>query len=389
MWLGQKTAAPKPQTPTARRASAFPLTLPEQNNLQEVLHEPHWTERTKIILALADPDLSSQVPMARKLASCGTAIRFFLDETTRTVNPWIHRCRHRLCPFCAKFRAARVADQLEASMSAMTHPRLIVLTVKSTSGPLHEQLHDLRRWFAKLRRTKLWRSSVLRGDYTIEITINLETGLWHPHLNAVYDGKFIPHKQLQLAWHTITKNSQVVWISDVTDKPGAAYELSKYIGKPQTVSHLPPAKIREYAQAVHSVRMVQSFGKRAGVQVRDQDHKQTPAPRQSSISLPQLLWQANNGNQNALHLARLVAQTWPYLAPIVWHTFPQLSPERTQADKLACTYAIMHGGKVPRRQPPPKQGNPDIVKAQLWAGFALLQKQLTGEPHWQSSPEHG
>ncbi|GAH43615.1 unnamed protein product, partial [marine sediment metagenome] len=161
----------------------WPQTVAPQTRLQEAIHEKHWAERRQVIQALASGYYKDLQRWATQLAACGHTVRFWIDPDAGSVRPWMPRCKHRLCPWCAKARTIHVADQLEAAMKKFKRPRLMVLTVRSNERPLADQLRAMRDAFKRLRRKAEWLRKVVGGVYVIEITLNLKTRKWHPHIH--------------------------------------------------------------------------------------------------------------------------------------------------------------------------------------------------------------
>jgi len=357
-----------PATPAWQRP-VWPINLVEQTTLQEVLHEPYADPRDKIILSLIESPYPTHQRWAQSMATCCCTARFYIDRREGKVTPWLCRCRHRLCPLCGRRRARQVSAQVLTILQLMACPRMIVLTVKANTKPLREQCRDLRQWFAKLRRQPFWKHAVAGGVYTHEITRNEETGLWHPHINIIYDGFYLPHKQLQFHWHQITGHSEIVWIQQVYDRPNAAHEISKYVGKPQHVSQLPPHAIREYASATCGMRFVQTFGHTWNKRVKDQDTNE-PIPRDEySVTLPHIMHVAACGHAAALHLAVTIADRFPSYSPYIYHLMPQLQPEPTRVEAQLAALARLRGVAAPVRAGPRAPPDHEKLDMHLFAAF--------------------
>jgi len=351
------------------RQPVWPINLVQQTTLQEVLHEPHSDARDKIILSLNDSPYPTHKRWAAAMATCSCTLRFYVDRTQGKVAPWLARCRHRLCPLCGRRRSRQVSSQILDLLNLMAEPRIIVLTVKSASTPLADQLRDLRLWFAKLRRQPFWKAAVAGGVYTIEITRNEETGLWHPHVNIIFDGRYLPQKLLQFHWHQITGHSEIVWIQQVYDRPNAANEIAKYVGKVQHVSQLPPTAIREYASATSGMRFVQTFGNTWNKRVKDQD-VEPPIPRDEySVTLAHIMHVAACGHAAALHLAITIADRFPSYSSYIYHQMPQLQPEPTRVEAQLAALARLRGVAAPVRAGPRPPPDHDKLDMHLFAAF--------------------
>lgn len=327
--------------------------LPEQTSLQNAIHEPHNAHRDRIIATLTNAYYSTLERGARRLAACCSTARIYIEPTVGKVHPWLNRCRHKLCPFCAKARSAQVAADLMILMKAMKHPRVIVLTVRSNTRPLADQLAALRRWFRILRRKPEWKACVPGGAYTLEVTLNEETKLWHPHVHIICDGEYFPQAVLKRLWHDITGGSKIVWIQKVSDLPGMARELAKYIGKVQHLDQLTDNQLREYALAVNGCRMVQTFGDCHSKKPRDVDEQAEPDPEQYTVSIPRIAWLARRGFGTPLEILPLIASRWPVFASYIWHQQPRLEPVEHLQLRQAKGLAMIRG-HAPPRSPPTK-----------------------------------
>lgn len=305
----------------------WPRNLPPQNSLQESIHERHWDTRQLIIAALNDSYYTRQKKHARRLAQCADGAALYVHPTQGHVSPWLSRCGSRLCPFCARKRSAAAASQIFSAITIMRQPRMIVLTVKSTEAPLAEQLVALRHAFARLRRYKLWHDRVTGGIYTIEITRNAQTGLFHPHVHIIYDGQYIPQSGLRKAWHKATGGAEIVWISKLRERQNAANELAKYIGKPQGVKDWPNQAIREHEAATRNQRLLHTFGSLHGRHVKDTDRPAQLDPAQYSVRLSRIVYLARLGADAPQRITLLIADRFKMFAPYIYHALPQLSPE--------------------------------------------------------------
>jgi len=366
-------ALSQPDLRTLRDPLAGRFRLHPQNHLQEVLHERHDRHRRRIIAALDDGYTRSHRRSAVRLAGCSSAARFYVDPDIGRVRPWLNRCMHKLCPFCGRARTAHVAKQLEAIMQAMKRPRAMILTVRSNDRPLRDQIAALRRSFRQLRSRRFWKDRVLGGAYTLEITLNERTELWHPHLHIIYDGAYMPVKLLQHNWHDVTGGSEVVWVQDVRDAPGAARELAKYIGKVQQVDRLKDHHIRAYADGVNGSRMVQTFGDTHGRRAEDHDPGQPDSPATYSLSLPRILHLTNLGVVTAANLLLLIANRWPVFANFISHEHPQLTPQDSPLRAQLRALAHITGSAPPESDASRETPDRKKLDAQIFLAFTRIR----------------
>lgn len=206
-------------------------------------------------------DLRSQLHrIAHRLETCCQCPMIYaLDDDDRIVFSEM-RCRSRICARCGRSRRLQLISQLTTYLQCIDSPRLLTLTMQSTKAPLREQLLTLRRCFANLRRSRLWKDRVPGGLYTVEVTYNRKTGQWHPHIHAVIDGLFIPQAELADKWHEITGSSYIVDIRRCNSRRKAIEYLAEYVGKSSDVHRFPDEVLAEWAVQVHGLRFVGRFG---------------------------------------------------------------------------------------------------------------------------------
>lgn len=376
--------------PTLKELDSWPTNVVQQTRLQEAIHEKHWEERKAVVEALADGYYKDLVGWAQRISSCGQTVRFYLDPDDRSVRPWLHRCKHRLCPWCARVRTAQVADMLEEAMRQFRRPRMMVLTVRSEDRPLADQLTLMRDAFKRLRRKAEWLKYVVGGVYVIEITLNLKTRLWHPHIHLIFDGQFFPQRQLSAMWEKVTGGSKIAWVLEVSDRRGAAVELAKYLGKPAHLEDFTAAEVCEYAKATSGSRMAQSFGAYRRLKVHDAVDLPQPGPDQWSVSLPRIMHLAKVGHVGAIQLVHLIAQRWRIFASYIWHWAPQLAPPTTQADKLRKLMAFTRCERAPPDLPAETVAGEKQLDAQIFAAFSRLRvEDDLGKLDWWLQQEAG
>lgn len=283
-----------------------------------MIHADHWNERVRITTALGIDFLPNAQKCSRTMDTCASTASLQVNAATEKVAPSFFRCRQRLCPLCSTARSRLLTERFADLMAKMTAPRTLVLTIKHEEAGLAVAIANLRNWFSKLRRSKLWLANVIQGAYSLEIKIGKGSGLWHPHLHIVFDGLFLPWQLLRKEWHAITGGSQIVWLEPVSDVDGMARELAKYVSKPYDMTTFTDAQIREFFQATHGLRMFTTFGKRPAKDPDVEDPGDTWDPENYSWTLPQLAHLANLGVPEAAAVAGLAAVRWPILGRYVY-----------------------------------------------------------------------
>lgn len=321
----------------------WPKSLPAQTALQKCLHAPHRRQRTAIVAALTNTNYPDMNRIGARLADCCTTALIRHSANASSTRPWLPRCGSRLCPFCGRSRSARIAEQLQAHIETMKAPRHITLTFRSRTEDLGVQLNMLRAAFSKLRRHKEWAKRVTGGLYTIEITRNAQTGLWHPHLHVVVDGEYFPQPLLAKLWSQHMPGGEHVWITKVDASRNAAWELAKYVGKPPDAEHWTALAILHFAMATQGTRMLQTFGNLHGVKLPEPDEKPAEQPDDRFVSVPHVAYMAAQGQPHCMDIAALLWARWPMFRHYLEETCP-----------VACNAtALQVYDQLPFPRPPP------------------------------------
>lgn len=228
-------------------------------------------EWDRIAGACFDARTSQCLSIAEKLAHCCENPMVYASDDGKHVRMAERRCRSRCCPRCAKFRANELTSKLIGICRRMDSRRMVTLTMRSVDEPLRDQLCELRRSFGRLRRSRQWKDLVTGGVYTVEVTMNRETGLWHPHLHAIIDGSYFPCMDLKAAWEKASKGSTIAHIRAVPSATQAARYVSSYVAKSSDARSFTDAVVAEWAEQVHGLRLASTFGNLHGVKIEEED----------------------------------------------------------------------------------------------------------------------
>lgn len=121
------------------------------------------------------------------------------------------------------------------------------------------------------------------GARCIEVTRGGAGGHWHVHLHCLISGGYAAQPVLKKIWHTITGDSFIVDIRACHDRFDAARYMAAYVAKPTKMTTWSDAELREYADAIHGVRMVQCWGSWQGADL-DADDKNEPPEETAHLS---------------------------------------------------------------------------------------------------------
>lgn len=183
---------------------------------------------------------------------CGTYIGMATDE--RGVGHIVEAnfCTHRLCPTCNWRRSlriyattSRILDYLDQTEGKRIKYLFLTLTVRSV--PLTElgsEIDKMSSAFRRLISNRAWTNRVLGCMRTLEITINKDTGMAHPHYHLILavprsyatkgDKLYWSYEQWQAVWRKSAKLNYDPQISIERIKGGreaGIAETAKYMAK--------------------------------------------------------------------------------------------------------------------------------------------------------------
>lgn len=283
-----------------------------------------WRQRARIIDALwtsGDEDLEQ---IAVKMGCC-CQYPFLSSFSDGTVRPTMMTCHKRGCPHCNQMRSAKLQKQAAAAVLAMDSPRFLTLTLASSDRPLADELKRMRKSFANLRRSQVWKQCVEGGVYGVEVTRNNRTGEWHPHIHIIIDGTYMPHADVKNAWLKATGDSAIVDIRAVSSRRNLAHYITKYIlkgntsptsdgGKFAPVDTWPYHAIRELFGALAGMRLLQTFGSLHGKQLVRPDSEIKPQRDRILCSTIDLAGAAEQGDAEAKSIIEDVLRFIPRTA---------------------------------------------------------------------------
>jgi hypothetical protein len=168
----------------------------------------------------------------------------------------VYTCRHRLCPYCLKTRAYRIARKLVEVVGSFKNPVVMVLTIKNRVQLVDADQH-LRSSFQKLRDRVAFKRSFAGGVVFWETT---HGNGWHTHLHCIVDG-YMPKQELSDLWLSCTGDSFIVDLSYIAPdgRREAIIEACKYPCKLTSVISSPQL-VLEYLAATKGRRLYWTFG---------------------------------------------------------------------------------------------------------------------------------
>lgn len=205
-------------------------------------------------------------------------------------------CHNRWCRVCSAKRGHVIQRNL-AALIAHKEIRLLTLTVQSTNQTLSDCLLKLYRGFRRLRASAIWKERVDGGIFVTEIKWSERSGVWHPHLHCIIEGRFLPHADIKRNWLRATGDSSIVDIRPIRDKAGAAGYVTKYLSKPCDASVSDdPERFAEAVTALKGRRLCGAYGGWKSAKLTE--NKPERATRKVG-HINELRLQASDGDENA------------------------------------------------------------------------------------------
>ena len=206
----------------------------------------------------------------------------------------VNRCHSRYCAICARIRADQMSRRVETTVAAVQtmYPSVrlyhVVITIPSMAV-LADGISRLSALYDKWYKRHDRNGDLIGALRSLEVSYNLKTGLWHPHLHILALGEPTGwddqrrQRRYNGAMHTDAEITLGEWLADtdpaqprraggaiyphyealirpIDDRSGAIREIAKYPLKPTLIARMPDAAIRELLKATYHSRMVQGRG---------------------------------------------------------------------------------------------------------------------------------
>lgn len=197
--------------------------------------------------------LNISASQLENIKSCGSVLDFKIltDGSKKLKNAYF--CRNRFCPICIWRKSLRVAYDNNSILSEFLNRneenRLLFLTLTIQNcdfNKLKDTIKKLNNSLRNLRRTKEYKNAVMGEIKVVEITVNLKSQTFHPHLHLILatdedyfkSERYVPHERWAELWKRSLKsdkyvfaNIQAISKNKSNEKNAAIAEISKYAVK--------------------------------------------------------------------------------------------------------------------------------------------------------------
>lgn len=170
-------------------------------------------------------------PTLHRFCSCGASMWILKSKNNPSEFKAVpDNCKSRWCVPCYGARTARLRARLAAGLPDGP-VRMVTLTLKASEENLQHCLNRLYGSFKKLRNRPFWKSRSLGGVAFLEFKRGEASGLWHPHLHCLVQGRFLPQQDLAREWLCVTGDSHVVDVRLVKARDQVLHYVTKYCSK--------------------------------------------------------------------------------------------------------------------------------------------------------------
>jgi Replication protein len=337
-WHPVELSTPPPRGQVAsHRALA-----PDWHAVLEALRSMHWKSATGLCHRENDYDAKRQRIAHSALAKCGQKATVEWSPMAERYRVRADRCGLAICPTCSARKSAALGRRVEHWIGRVQPHRwrMITLSLPSNNDSLTLSRDTLSHAFHKLKQTKCWGSAQHYGYSFGEVTFNVTTRQWHPHLHILMFGVYLPWKALHAAWCKASGVKAACWIDEIDSGGAAARYVAKYVGKPvklvrnktadelrrdagkrgstvialegARLKDLPGEKLEEWIIAVHGRRWLNKVGD--GPSLPDEDdlpnEDEEITDWEHVGSLASLLADASAGNEKAQRICQALEVTW-------------------------------------------------------------------------------
>lgn len=188
-----------------------------------------------------------------RFSQCGSFAHAWYSPSTKRLVISASTCRCRWCEPCARARRSKITSNLKAYCEGK-HLRLLTFTLQHHNAPLPDLLTRLWGSFKLLRRRKDWSEHVSGFAAFVHVKWSERSKWWHVHLHVLAEGTWWDRKEVSHAWHTVTADSFVVDVREVTNEEGIGY-AARYASKPVALADVPAGERSTVLTALHHRRL--------------------------------------------------------------------------------------------------------------------------------------
>ena len=203
-----------------------------------------------------------------RVAACHSSFRHKVCDHRHEWAEATESCNVRLCPHDQRRRSLRLAARWEKLLFGRGELRYCVFAERNCSD-LHAGLQSLYRAWNRLRKAPLWKAATRGSIAVLEVTYNREENSWHPHLNVLFEGDYIPFEALNQAWIAATHGNGKTSFIRAADA-GTIRELLKYVTKLSDFVDQPEA-VDTFLFSTARRRFIRTYGSFYRLPIEEED----------------------------------------------------------------------------------------------------------------------
>lgn len=208
--------------------------------------------------------------LVKRAAMCHRSFDYWRCDQQHAWARAYKSCNCRLCPHCQRKRSLKLSHRWSRLLDDFSSLRYVVLAERNSSD-LREGIKNLYAAWKRLRSSRLWKTSVEGCIVVLEVTYNAKESTWHPHLNILFQGSYIPFEALRQEWSEATRHrGQTSWIQAANT--GTVRELLKYVTKLSDFVEQPDA-VDAFLHATKNMRFIRTYGTLYNIPVEEDDNE--------------------------------------------------------------------------------------------------------------------
>lgn len=207
--------------------------------------------------------------LASKVLNCHKKFRHNRCENNHSWAKADNSCCVRLCPHCAHRKVRLVSGRVRNFVVGKQNLKYVVFAERNSTNLL-EGIRSLYASWDRLRRSVFWKSRVSGSIAVLEVTYSKKHKSWHPHLNVLFEGEYIPFEALRQRWEKATKGAGRTAHIQKADE-STILELIKYTlkiaehkdsseGRVLQLLFEQPETLDEFLSATYGMRVIRTYG---------------------------------------------------------------------------------------------------------------------------------
>lgn len=208
---------------------------------------------------------------------CGMKV-FFTDADTgeRRFTKWY--CRKATCPTCKERRTDLMTAVLYDYIKGRSCWHM-TLTVRHKPSPLRPLVTGIHEAFKELRESACWHNQIIGGARFFELTHDVETGTWGPHIHALVEAAAIDFMPIKARWLKLTEDGFQTHRRRIEDTHDGRLNAIYYVTQPPFETFVDDRlAMAEYRMAMKRLNPARAFGDWHNLKLLPRDRNSSKEP---------------------------------------------------------------------------------------------------------------